>query len=501
MLSPLTQKWNILCSLTGKYRSSVEFTEEASQHHNTEKELKKPPFILLEMLRRRAARSSGPEPESLDCPPDTPDNREMRDSPTAPLTDGTDQEVEDHTANMSPTGQMADVHQSRSQKWKVVLIILCLSVTVSVTLSSPLVTFRTNSTQAHSLPPPVLSTCPLHTANETITPVKGSTHLMVSAYQDHREEGATRIIEMVNRDRPMSLYCVLCCLGHAPQVAPAAVVTHSVHYGYPYVAADMLCLEEPGCHATHVTLGTSLDIQDTLNRTFLSIQNRERREEDFPFYLTMCMSSMFGDYNNVQQFVQTMEFYKLLGVRRVVLYLTSCGPDLEKGPPVLRRGGHSGAPGPGLTQLSSAPHGGPAGAAPRRSRVPDGDAPLPCHSQYCNARPFRTEEGAGVDLLDYVYRELVLEEDFRSYKMVVNPRLVLQTAMFEVTQSYGDSVRVPSDVCKIMQVKEAQRESWTNEQLVLDRRLWEFGEYLVPSVDEVLQKLGIQTSPWGRVVL
>lgn len=85
--------------------------------------------------------------------------------------------------------------------------------------------------------------------------------------------------------------------------------------------------------------------------------------------------------------------------------------------------------------------------------------------------------------------------------MVVNPRLVLQTAMFEVTQSYGDSVRVPSDVCKIMQVKEAQRESWTNEQLVLDRRLWEFGEYLVPSVDEVLQKLGIQTSPWERVVL
>lgn len=40
---------------------------------------------------------------------------------------------------------------------------------------------------------------------------------MVSAYQDHREEGATRIIEMVNRDRPMSLYCVLCCLGHAPR--------------------------------------------------------------------------------------------------------------------------------------------------------------------------------------------------------------------------------------------------------------------------------------------
>ncbi|XP_055769657.1 uncharacterized protein LOC129845776 [Salvelinus fontinalis] len=507
------------------------------------------------MLRRRATRSSGPEPESLDCPPETPDNREMRDSPTAPLNDRTDQ-VEDHTANMSPTDQMADVHQSRSQKWKVVLIILCLSATVSVTLSSPLVTFRTNSTQAHSLPPPVLSTCPLHTANETITPVKGSTHLMVSAYQDHREGGATRIIAMVNRDRPMSLYCVLCCSGHAPQVAPAAVVTHSVHYGYPYVAADMLCLEEPGCHATHVTLGTSLDIQDTLNRTFLSIQNRERREEDFPFYLTVCMSSMFGDYNNVQQFVQTMEFYKLLGVRRVVLYLTSCGPDLEK---VLQYYAEEGTlevigwpinhflkPSTGwkaqelegdihlngqLTIMNECIY-----RNMYRSRyvlladvdqllVPASHSSLlplmeDLQGQHPDAAVFLMEthlfpatagtatqdhsarrRAPGVDLLDYVYRELILEDAFRSYKMVVNPRLVLQTAMFEVTQSYGDSVRVPSDVCKIMQVKEARRESWTNEQLVLDRRLWEFGDYLVPSVDEVLQKLGIQTSQWERVVL
>lgn len=79
-----------------------------------------------------------------------------------------------------------------------------------------------------------------------------------------------------------------------------------------------------------------------------------------------------------------------------------------------------------------------------------------------------------VDLLDYVYREPVQEDAIHSYKMVVNPWLVLQTDMFEVTQSYVDTVRVLSDVCKIMQVKEAQKGSWSNEQLVLNRGLWEF---------------------------
>ncbi|CAB1334340.1 unnamed protein product [Coregonus sp. 'balchen'] len=141
----------------------------------------------------------------------------------------------------SPTDQVADLHQTRSQIRKVCLTILCLSVTLG-----PLVTFRTNSTQACSIPPPFHSNCPVHTAKYTITPVKGSTHLRMSAYKDHRGRGAMCIIAMVNRDRPTSLYCVFCCSGQAPQGAPDDVVMHSIHYGYPYAAADLLCLEGPG---------------------------------------------------------------------------------------------------------------------------------------------------------------------------------------------------------------------------------------------------------------
>ncbi|XP_045555256.1 uncharacterized protein isoform X2 [Salmo salar] len=184
---------------------------------------------------------------------------------------------------------------------------------------------------------------------------------------------------------------------------------------------------------------------------------------------------------HVQQFVQTMEFYKLLGVRRVVLYLTSCGPDLEK---VLQYYAEEGTlevigwpinhflkPSTGWELEGDIPLNSqltimneciymnmyrsryvlladvdqllvPASHSSLLPLMEDlqGQHPdtavflMETHSRYCNARPFRTEE------------ELVLEEDFRSYKMGFNPRLVLQTAMFEVTQSYGYSVRVPSDV-------------------------------------------------------
>ncbi|KAL1269726.1 hypothetical protein QQF64_032015 [Cirrhinus molitorella] len=50
----------------------------------------------------------------------------------------------------------------------------------------------------------------------------------------------------------------------------------------------------------------------------------------FKYDFTVCISTLFGNYNNVLQFAQTMEMYKLLGVQHVVIYKTSCGPDLEK---------------------------------------------------------------------------------------------------------------------------------------------------------------------------
>ncbi|XP_030574987.1 uncharacterized protein LOC115772731 [Archocentrus centrarchus] len=66
--------------------------------------------------------------------------------------------------------------------------------------------------------------------------------------------------------------------------------------------------------------------------TWLPIRNQktdEREQVKIQFDLTVCISNLFGNYNNVLQFAQTLEMYRLLGVNRVAIYNTSCGPELD----------------------------------------------------------------------------------------------------------------------------------------------------------------------------
>ncbi|KAG7332278.1 hypothetical protein KOW79_004112 [Hemibagrus wyckioides] len=91
---------------------------------------------------------------------------------------------------------------------------------------------------------------------------------------------------------------------------------------------DVLCQGKHTQHATHVAISAD-EHTDINNLDFLPVKNR-MKEDSFKYNFTICISSLFGNYNNVLQFAQTMEMYKLLGVQRVVIYNTSCGPDLEK---------------------------------------------------------------------------------------------------------------------------------------------------------------------------
>ncbi|KAJ8003892.1 hypothetical protein DPEC_G00153110 [Dallia pectoralis] len=474
------------------------------------------------MVRQRTGRPTEPEQISVD-------HTKMKDSTTT--YERFDGEVENPTTDSS-TDQGASMQRTRNRRYKLVIIILGLFLTA-------LVTFWTYSRKPCPIHPPAPSTCPVHTTNDMVTPVKGSTALIVSAYKDDRSQESIRIIAIVNREQAKPLYCVFCCTGNS-QVTPATAFVHSVHYGYPYVTADLLCFEQLGCNATHVAVVSTGDVPDPFN-TFLRIQNGARQEEDFPFYLTVCMSTMSGAYNNVLQFVQTMELYKLLGVPRVVLYLTSCGPDMEK---VLRFYTDEGTlevidwpidhflkPATGwkledqegdihlngqLTIMNECIYRNmyqsqyvlladveqvlvPAAHNSLRPLMEDlqGQNPdatvflMETHLFPAAARQSAHSKALGVDLLDYVYKEPLEEDDFRSHKMVVNPRKVMRTAIFDVTQSDGDTVMVSPDLCKIMQVKEASKERWIDDQLVLDLSLWQFKEHLVPTVNDVLEKIGI----------
>uniref|UniRef100_A0AAY5JYB7 Glycosyltransferase family 92 protein n=1 Tax=Esox lucius TaxID=8010 RepID=A0AAY5JYB7_ESOLU len=170
-----------------------------------------------------------------------------------------------------------------------------------------------------------------HISEESITPVSGTRHFMVGAYMEDRIMGhSLRIISIFRQDSVQPLYCVFYCGTHWANGTEAVVHLHPEFFaqGFPFVATDVLCQSPPGCYGSHVTISTQADFKLSVNHTFLRIQNLDE-ETKIQFNFTVCVSNIFGDYNNVLQVTQTLEMYRLLGVQHVVLYNTSCGPDLE----------------------------------------------------------------------------------------------------------------------------------------------------------------------------
>ena len=69
--------------------------------------------------------------------------------------------------------------------------------------------------------------------------------------------------------------------------------------------------------------------------------------------------------------------------------------------------------------------------------------------------------------------------------------MVEQTSVHEVLKSFGDTFKVPPEVCRIIHVRVALQSSLTIEQLHVDKRLWDFHEQLIPRVDEALLRIGM----------
>ena len=373
------------------------------------------------------------------------------------------------------------------------------------------------------------------------TELPGSEHLVMTAYREHRQAGVVRVLAVVRAGRPATVDCVLCCSEGGRWLREGGVQTHSVHYGYPYVAADIICDEPAGCNATRVALSAQCSAHrpgepfcsaaTAAPPLVLTVHNQESREDLFPVFLSVCMATVSGNYSNALQFLQSMELYRLWGVQKVVLYLTSCSEDFQG---VLDHYAQEGfllvipwRLGPGIQedihlngQLSVMNECVYRNmytsryvllADVNQLLVPYEHSSLRAlveelQAQHPQAAVFRVEthmfpstratpKGAqampGLDLLEQVYREPIGEHDFRSFKMVVNPRLVVQTAAFEVLKNYGETVGVPSSMARVMQVKPpTENNGDTNGMnLVHDSRIGEFKHLLQPKVNEVVKKM------------
>lgn len=393
-------------------------------------------------------------------------------------------------------------------------------------------------------PPQPAAACSVISVEETITPVLGTKHFVVAAYADNRDGRRTRIIGIINRHSGDKLYCVFCCGNRTFFSTTAEVQQHSDHFGFPYVTTDLLCETAPVCKSSHVMVrGPSPSVGN--GARFLPIQNQHQQEDKFPYEFTVCISNLFGNYNNVLQFIQTLEVYKILGIQKVMIYKTNCSQTLDKVLSYYKGEGFVEIiPWPITTVLNPshgwnyAEHKGDLHYYGQLTTLNDciyrnmysskyvllNDideiiAPYKhrdlhelmeyLSSQNPKAGVFLIENHIypknvfdetgrysqqaewknvpGINILEHVHREPDRKEVYNPTKMIVNPRRVEQTSVHSVLKHYGESYRVPPDVSKIVHVRVPLQGQLSKEALIRDTKLWEYADEVIKKTNKVIK--------------
>ncbi|XP_075881533.1 glycosyltransferase family 92 protein F13G3.3-like [Nelusetta ayraudi] len=384
----------------------------------------------------------------------------------------------------------------------------------------------------------------------TITPLEKTKHFLVSAFMDQRIHGFDiRIIGIFKRDSIVPLSCVFCCRGQIPAKTSATILGHSDNYGFPYITTDVMCPMPEDCAARHVILVDEQNNMHDVNHTWLPIRNIETKENKgkmMKYNFTVCISTMFDNYNNVLQFTQTLEIYRLLGVDRVVIYNNSCGSELDRLLQVYIEDDfvemvpwpinkhlvpshgwlHSESGGDvhyfgQQTTLNECIY-----RSMERSRyvlLNDIDEIIMPYQhedlmslmdmltkQHPKVGVFMIEnhifpknhfepsrkfhlpqwnDVPGLNVLEHIYRETPDRSIYHPHKMLLKPKMVEQTSIHEVLKNFGERYKVPLEVCRIIHVRTALR--GTLEVLNVDKRLWDFSEKLIPNVDKRLKRAGL----------
>ncbi|XP_033966904.1 uncharacterized protein [Pseudochaenichthys georgianus] len=158
--------------------------------------------------------------------------------------------------------------------------------------------------------------CSLQISEQTLPPLNNTKHILVSAYMDQRVKGLDiRIIGIFKMDSDQPLYSLFCCACQLSNATPTTILKHNEHFGFPFITTDVMCGIPKGFSATHVTLLTQPHSVTIPNQTWLPIRNQKtgrEEEQKLQFNFTVCISNLFGDYNNVLQFAQTLEMYRLV---------------------------------------------------------------------------------------------------------------------------------------------------------------------------------------------
>ncbi|KAE8582293.1 hypothetical protein XENTR_v10020061 [Xenopus tropicalis] len=386
--------------------------------------------------------------------------------------------------------------------------------------------------------PPI---CGVRVSHDTITPLKGQRTFIISAYKDNREGNIIRILGIVHHQKVKELYCYFCCNSNT-NVYPtrAGIDIHQDRFGFPYGLADIICTEPPDCRAEFVSVHWSPS-EVVHNLTSFRIRNRDPGQ--FTANFTVCFSTMFGNYSNVLQFIQTIEMYKILGAQKVTVYLNNCSRQMEE---VLQYYTEEGTVEviPWHIQRYLKPS--------KRWRYPSDGTEIGYYGQIsalndCIYRnmysskfvvlndqdeiilPFKhrtwdtmmeslqrenpkvgiflfenhifpqtvvsngtfTDTSSwnrvpGSNLLQYIHREPDRPNYFNARKMILDPRAVIQTSVHSTLKQYKNSKYVPLETALVYHCRGPLQRNLNRSSLIKDDNIWRYNESLIRNVNGML---------------
>ncbi|XP_069097888.1 glycosyltransferase family 92 protein F13G3.3-like isoform X2 [Pleurodeles waltl] len=380
-------------------------------------------------------------------------------------------------------------------------------------------------------------------SEDTITKLKNSRTFIIAPYQDHRDGKNIRTIAIVHKD-VTQLYCFIHCRPkNYIYIEKAVLDKHVDRFDFPYVTTDILCPEPINCDPKYIALDSSQDAaMDKLS--VFTIQNTHQ-STSFYVNFTVCISAMFGNYDNVLQFTQTIEMYKLLGAGRVTIYKNNCSLLIER---LLQYYIAEGivevvpwpiekylAPAKAWHHSMDAKDIGYYGQLVTlndcmyrnmyRSKYvilidldeiilpfkhPDWTSMMySLQKQHPNVGAFLFEnhifpkhvfsptEGfntssweavPGVDILKHIHREPDRKDYFNARKMILNPRKVIQISVHSVLKAYKESLQVPLDVALVYHCRGPLQAALPRGSLIEDPTIRKYTSPLIENVNKVLER-------------
>lgn len=382
-------------------------------------------------------------------------------------------------------------------------------------------------------------------ADGTITPLRDRHSFIVTPYFDKREGNLVRVVSIIHHQKVRELYCIFCCeSSQAIWVVKGEIDLHRDRFDFPYGTADVLCLQPEDCHAQFISVHPSAELEST-HLPLFPIRNIQTGKPSLDF--TICMSTMFGNYDNVLQFVQSMELYRLLGVQKVTIYKNSCSPLMDK---VLdyyiSKGIVEIIPWPIDVYLNVSSHWhysmekkdlgyyGQLAALndcvyynmykskylllidPDEFILPRKDADWKSlmqrlEKEYPGIRVFLFENWVfrrtvfsktpfnfsswamvpGINVFEHIHREPKDIRNFNNMKMILDPTAVIQTSVHSLLKQHGASVQVSNHIAFNYHCRIPERTNVPDSDLIRDSIFWSYNKTLIPKVSDVFLEAGI----------